>query len=156
MIGFFVILLSYTALILYHLPEIPTNRPEENGILVVFFGLTSIFAGILAGIIAPFSRKMMVKYIALIYGNLAVLIAIIILIFGEPLWEETDWIGLRVLIIIIMLLGTTFGVIFLTAGGVNFGASLGCKIGRKIQKNYAKEEEDAEKSLILKLGKQSN
>ena len=144
-IAMVIIFLSYITLLIYKWSEIINFGPAEAGILVGYVGFTSIIAGIMTGIIAPYSSKGVAKYIGLIFGSLGIIATILVLIFGDPLWEETEWIGFKIALSFVMLLVGFLSSLFVTAGCLSFGAWFGCKVGRKYQNDYAKEEVEEKK-----------
>ena len=137
-IAYIVIILSYITILALILNTLSSDSDfgGEIGRLALIFGIASIGAGFLGGLIAPYSYSRLIKYIALTLGVVIILFVIIFFIIGNEIINTESWVIIIFVILFIVILIGTVVIVLVTTAGLFVCALLGSLIWKTLQYDY--------------------
>lgn len=127
---------SYVAVVILQRDKI-MDLSNEFASFALGFAITSVIAGLVGGLIAPYTYKRAVLYVEITLVIPVIIGGIILISMGEVLGEnQNSWAGPFILIIILIFALALAVFIVVTALGIFFGAWIGAKIGKTFTNDY--------------------
>ena len=152
-IAYIAIILSYIGILFYAstlINESP-NISNNLGGLIALFGLASVGSGIIGGLIAPYSYKALIKYLAITLCIIFLIAGILLAILGDFAFSEEGLAAIVLVILFVVLVVATVIIVVVTTAGIFVGALIGSMLGRTFQDNYELREQQTDYSDMPSL-----